>query len=309
MKKLWNFIKDLPVQIFGASMGVIAMTTMAIFFACMIASAIVLVCETASFIFRTINLGLKHSYNVLSVEYQSNNILFIKYICMMLVVFVLLLLLFRYIYKYKRIKKSVSHFYIPYVDLTEAQKKLIPELFEQYVKSAYLSMKYGVVSLNTILNDIKQDISKHELLHPSDIRYILHKIPYQNYEDFGRSMSLLEWLDYYAIQKEIGFGSFVGDLSNYQRDLITVSVPIIEQYFIDSVKHGIYDEKLIIEDIDNRFGSVLKILCWQDRRFFLSLIPNLYCTIEGVSYTLHEYLEYAKEKKPAYIEGNIFKKE
>lgn len=244
------------------------MTTMAIFFACMIASAIVLVCETASFIFRTINLGLKHSYNVLSVEYQSNNILFIKYICMMFVVFVLLLLLFRYIYKYKRIKKSVSHFYIPYVDLTEAQKKLIPELFEQYVKSAYLSMKYGVVSLNTILNDIKQDISKQELLHPSDIRYILHKIPYQNYEDFGRSMSLLEWLDYYAIQKEIGFGSFVGDLSNYQRDLITVSVPIIEQYFIDSVKHGIYDEKLIIEDTDNRFGSVLKILCWQDRRFF-----------------------------------------
>ena len=98
-------------------------------------------------------------------------------------------------------------------------------------------------------------------------------------------------------------------LEIYQRDLITVSVPIIEQYFIDSVKHGIYDEKLIIEDIDNRFGSVLKILCWQDRRFFLSLIPNLYCTIEGVSYTLHEYLEYAKEKKPAYIEGNIFKKE
>lgn len=309
MKKLWNLIKDLPVQIFGASMGVIAMTVLAIIFCCMIASAVVLVYETSSFVFRIINLGLKHSYNILSVEYQSNNILFIKYVCILFVAFILFLLLCGYIYKYKRIKKSVSHFYIPYGDLTEAQRKLIPELFEQYIKSAYFSMKHGVVSLNTILKDIKQDIAKHELLHPSDVRYILHKIPYQKYEDLGKSMSLLEWLDYYTIQKEIGLDNFIEDLSYQKRDLITVNVPIIKQYFIDSVKHGTYNEESIITDIDKRFCSILKVLSWQDRRTFLSLIPNLCYTDDGVSYTLHEYLEYAKEKNPDYIEGSIFNKE
>lgn len=306
MKKLFNFIKNLPVQIFGASMGVIAITTMIAFFGCMILCAVLMVFETSSFFFNTINMGLKKLYNILSTEYQSNNILFIKYVCVMFVAFVLLLLLCKYVYNYKKIKKSISHIYIPYTDLTEEQKKMIPELFKFNVKLAYLRMKCGVVSLNTILNELKCEMTKNEALHPNDIKYILQKIPYEIYEDFGRSMSLLEWIDYYSIQKEIGLDYLGKDLSNSQRDLITVNVPIVKRYFIDSVKHGMYDEELIISDIDKRFSSILKNLCFQDRNSFLSLIPNLYCTIDGAGYALHEYLIYAKGKKPDYIEGNLF---
>lgn len=149
-------------------------------------------------------------------------------------------------------------------------------------------------------------MTNNEVLHPNDIKYILQKIPYEKYEDFGRSMSLLEWIDYYSIQQEIGLDYLGKDLSNSQRDLITVNVPIIKRYFVDSVKHGMYDEELIISDIDKRFSSILNNLCFQDRISFLSLIPNLYYTIDDAGYTLHEYLVYAKGKKPEYIEGSLF---
>ena len=59
MKKLFNFIKNLPVQIFGASMGVIAITTMITFFGCMILCAVLMVFETSSFFFQYNKSGIK----------------------------------------------------------------------------------------------------------------------------------------------------------------------------------------------------------------------------------------------------------
>lgn len=186
---------------------------------------------------------------------------------------------------------------------------MIPELFKHFTELAYLRMKGGNVSLDSILGELKSEITKQETLHPDDIKYILQKLPYKEHKDFGKKMSLLKWIDYYSIQKEIELDYWESDLSYLQRDMITVNIPIIKRYFMDSVKHGIYDEDKIIGDIDNRFSSVLKVLCWQDRNYFRSKIPNLYCIDDDFSYTLHEYLENAKKEKPAYIEGSIFNKE
>ena len=208
--------------------------------------------------------------------------------------------------KYKSIEKNYKEAYIPYREFTKEQKNLIPKIKESLAKCAFLRMRTSGMSVNEIIKSLKVKFAKNDE-YKQFTEQLISQVLFFQYDFLGRRLTVLEWYDYLSELRMIELSTTIEEyLTDKGADELMDTLWQIKKFFIEQVKHGVYDEDIIIDTISHKFWSKLSILEYRDRIDFENLIPKLKFTENEDSYSLHEWLNYYKNRKPKYIEGNLF---